>query len=104
MACMDYMDPDVHCSKKAAKLNYSLTWVMQLYCHISDFQTHIKDRYLENFMWNIPQVNAPGPDWWLFNIGSGNGLVHDGTKPLPQPMLTKFNDYLIVVLWRHMAT
>ena len=22
------------------------------------------------------------------NIGSGNGLLHDGTKPLPEPMLT----------------
>ena len=24
------------------------------------------------------------------NIGSWNGLVPDGTKPLPEPMLTKF--------------
>ena len=24
---------------------------------------------------------------WI-NIGSGNGLVPDGTKPLPEPMLT----------------
>ena len=24
---------------------------------------------------------------WV-NIGSGNGLLHDGTKPLPEPMLT----------------
>ena len=24
---------------------------------------------------------------WV-NIGSGNGLVPDGTKPLPEPMLT----------------
>ena len=23
-----------------------------------------------------------------FNIGSGNGLLPDGTKPLPEPMLT----------------
>ena len=22
------------------------------------------------------------------NIGSGNGLLHNGTKPLPEPMLT----------------
>ena len=26
--------------------------------------------------------------WIAFNIGSGNGLVPDGTKPLPEPMLT----------------
>ena len=28
----------------------------------------------------------------LVNIGSGNGLLPDGTKPLPEPMLT--NDQL----------
>ena len=37
---------------------------------------------------------TPG-EWWRHmateiwvNIGSGNGLVPDGTKPLPEPMLT----------------
>ena len=28
------------------------------------------------------------PHWWLVNIGSGNGLVPSGTKPLLEPMLT----------------
>ena len=27
--------------------------------------------------------------FWLINIGSGNGLVPDGTKPLPEPVLTQ---------------
>ena len=27
------------------------------------------------------------PEIWV-NIGSGNGLLPDGTKPLPEPMLT----------------
>ena len=31
----------------------------------------------------------------LVNIGSGNGLLSDGTKPLPEPMLT--NDQWVVV-------
>ena len=26
--------------------------------------------------------------WILVNIDSGNGLLPDGTKPLPEPMLT----------------
>ena len=26
--------------------------------------------------------------WILVNIGSGNDLLPDGTKPLPEPMLT----------------
>ena len=30
------------------------------------------------------------------NIGSGNGLVPSGNKPLPEPMLTQF----LVTLWR----
>ena len=32
---------------------------------------------------------------WLVNIGSGNGLVPDGTKPLPEPMLTKFYNIVL---------
>ena len=39
-------------------------------------------------------INSLGPsdiymatEIWV-NIGSGNGLVPDGTKPLPEPMLT----------------
>ena len=31
------------------------------------------------------------------NIGSGNGLVPSGSKPLPEPMLTQ----IYVVKWRH---
>ena len=31
---------------------------------------------------------------WV-NIGSGNGLLSDGTKPLPEPMLT-YHQYDLV--------
>ena len=34
-------------------------------------------------------MNATRPYWWLVNIGSGNGLVSWGSKPLPEPMLTQ---------------
>ena len=33
------------------------------------------------------------PHLWLVNIGSGNGLVPDGTKPLHELMLTQFAPY-----------
>ena len=33
-------------------------------------------------------MNATGPYWYV-NIGSGNGLMSSGNKPLPQPMLTQ---------------
>ena len=44
------------------------------------FQTHIKDRYLEHFLWNCPQLNAASPHSWLVNIGLGNSLVPWDTK------------------------
>ena len=40
---------------------------------------------------------ATGPYWWYVNIGSGNGLVPPGNKPLPEPVLTQD-------LQRHMAS
>ena len=29
-----------------------------------------------------------GLNWWWVNIGSGNGMLPDDTKPLPEPVLT----------------
>ena len=55
---------------------------------INIWQTHINDKYLKYFLWNCYQVNATTPHWSLVNIGSGNGLVPSGNKPLPEPMLT----------------
>ena len=36
----------------------------------------------------------------LMNIGSGNGLVPSGNKPLPEPMLTN----IYFAIWRHYTT
>ena len=65
---------------------------MWLYFKISNFQTHIKNKHLECFLWNCLQVNVTGPPWRLVNIGSDNGLVPSGIKPLFEPMLTKSYD------------
>ena len=46
----------------------------------SNFQSYIRDRYHEHFLWNCSQVNATRSYWWLINIGSGNGLVLSGNK------------------------
>ena len=54
----------------------------------SKFQTDFNDKYLTYFLWNCYQVNATTPHWLLVNIGSVNGLVLSGNKPLPEPMLT----------------
>ena len=40
-------------------------------------------------------MNDTGLHWWSINIGSGNGLVPSGNKPLPEPMLTQIS----VVIW-----
>ena len=38
---------------------------------------------------DCPIVNATRSHWWLVNIGSDNGLVPSGTKPLLEPMVTQ---------------
>ena len=67
---------------------------------ISKFRTHFNAKYLKYFLWNCHQVKAKTPHWSLVNIGSGNGLVPSGNKPLPEPMLTK----IYVAIWCHKAT
>ena len=42
---------------------------------------------------NYSQVNATGGQWWEVKIGSGNGLVSSGNKPVPDPMLTQMTPY-----------
>ena len=39
------------------------------------------ERYLENFSWNCPQVNATRYHMRLVNIGSSNGLLSSFSKP-----------------------
>ena len=51
-----------------------------------------------NLLCNCPQVIFTGPHWWKVNIGSGNGLVPSGNKPLPETMLTQFSSYEILGL------
>ena len=45
----------------------------------------------------IALMNVTELRWWSVNIGSGNGLVPSGNKPLPEPMLTQIS----VTIWCH---
>ena len=45
----------------------------------------------ELFLCNCPPMDATGLYWRYVNIGSGNGLVPLGNKPLPEPMLSQIN-------------
>ena len=57
--------------------------------NINNFQDDFSDWWLRYLIWNWPQMNATKPHWWLVNIGSGNGLMSSGNKPLPEPTLTQ---------------
>ena len=48
-------------------------------------------------MQNNSRVNATEPHLWKDNIGSGNGLVPWGNKPLPEPILNQ----IYVALYGH---
>ena len=45
--------------------------------------------------WNVTRSH-----WWVVSIGSGNGLLPLGNKPLPEPMMTQ----ICVTIWYHLAT
>ena len=64
---------------------------------ISNIKANFTDWWLRYFWWNCPQLIVTGYHWWYVNIGSGNGLVPSGSRPLPKLMLTQF----YVTIWRH---
>ena len=58
---------------------------------IDNFQTYIMDRYF------TVMNTTTRPHWRLLvNIGSGNGGVSSGTKPLPKSMLTTGPQWKII--------
>ena len=61
-----------------------------------NFQTDFIDWWLRHLLWNCHDMNVIGLHWCSVNIGSGNGLVPSGNKPLPELMLTQ--------ICRHMAS
>ena len=78
------------------KVQHALTY-WPLGALSGDFQANFRDWWLRYLLWNCRQLNVTGPYWWLVNIGSGNGLVPSGNKPLPESLLTQIYD----ALWRH---
>ena len=85
------------------KLKYSLThspWQIWIKFYICSFQNDFRDWWLTHLLWNCTNMNVTGLHWWSVNIGSGNGLVKSGNKPLPEPILTQ----IFATIWRHLAT
>ena len=60
---------ELHCTR------HKCNWVIWLQSEMIHFQTRVKDRFHEHFLWNDPQVDATRPHSWLINISSGNRLV-----------------------------
>ena len=69
------------------KLTY---WLMQNMAAVINFQTFIKANYIENFLWNFPQVIDREPHWPIVIVGRGNGLVPLCNEQLHEQVLTNF--------------
>ena len=65
-------------------------WIKFFICNL---QTDFSEWQLRHLLWNCPDMNVTELHWWSLNIGSGNGLVPPGNKPLPEPMLTQISDH-----------
>ena len=72
-------------------------WEISISFQEGNLQVTFSEWWLRYLWWNCPQMNVTRPYWWWVNIGSGNGLVPSGNKPLPEPMLTQ----IYVAKWRH---
>ena len=72
-------------------------YLLPLLAAHSSFQTDFSDWWLRHLLWNCSDRNVTGLHWWSVNIGSGNGLVPSGNKPLPEPTLTQIS----VAIWCH---
>ena len=86
----------IHIDYRSKFLYRFISSISIIYGNTSNFQTDSSDWWLRYLLWNYPNMNVTGLHWWSVNIGSGNGLVPSGTKPLPEPMLTQ--------ICRHMAS
>ena len=82
--------------KRLKKTQWSLGNLNEI-LNMYNFQMDFSDWWLRHLLWNCPNMNVTGLHWWSVNIGSGNGLVPSGNKPVPEPMLTQ----IYVVTWRH---
>ena len=78
-----------------------------IYIYISVYDVLYARSHVELCMyrdrWHALLVNLA---WWchiatwnLFNIGSGNSLLPDGTNPLPEPMLTYHQQGFVAFTW-----
>ena len=73
---------------------YPLQNNLLTHCGLGDFNEILAEYFSSQLEWLMAEIlavklNVTRPYWWSVNIGSGNGLVPSGNKPLPEPMLTQ---------------
>ena len=71
--------------------------IIPLVCHGNQYIAQCGNCISHNQVW-WSLVNSLWPRIWV-NIGSGNGLLPDGTKPLPEPMLTNDQWGVVAFTW-----
>ena len=67
---------------------------------ISNFQANFGLLMAEVCLAKLLSVDSHWTSLIKVSVGSGNGLVPSGNKPLPEPMLTQ----IYVTIWHHSAT
>ena len=86
-------------------------WEVAQWEYCEQFNSLASDKFEWNFRYVIfkwilvtdgwgSDMNVTGLHWWSVNIGSGDGLVPSGNKPLPEPMLTQ----IYVAKWHHQVS
>ena len=87
------------------KLNHWPLVNLNAIIHIYFLPIKFCDWWLRLRLLNCPNMNVTGHRWWSVNIGSVNGLVQSGNKPLPEPVR---NHIFVAIwyqcIWQHSAT
>ena len=60
--------------------------------------------WIQWLMADCPEMHITGSHWWWINIGSGNGLLPLGSKPLPEPMLTDQSHHMASISVNELIT
>ena len=84
------------CTRNTAKNNDEMKPKKTLCVHLTHWPLRdvevILQTYYSKWFWKLISsaltVSATEPHWWV-KIGSSNGLVPSGNKPLPEAVLTK---------------
>ena len=79
------LDEEDECMR-GSKLDWEDVFILKLLAKLTNPVIQFWNEATDQF--TIPNTISNLATWIWVNISSGNGLLPDGTKPLPKPMLT----------------